>query len=96
MTSVVAGTFVATGSSAGLIPVTGSFSIPRNMNISLSGTFTATVLVERSFDGGTTYHLVDTHTAIVETNIIEQETSVLYRLRCSAYTDGTVVYRLSA
>ena len=67
-----------------------------NMNLSLSGTFVGTVLVERSFDSGSTYHLVATHTTIVETRYPEAEVGVLYRLRCSIYTSGTVTYRLSA
>lgn len=96
MALVVSGTFTGTGAS-------GSFlANPRaevhrtaQFNISLSGFGTATVQLQRSFDGGTTWFTVKSYTADVSEVGDEPEASVLYRLNCSAYTAGTITYRLS-
>lgn len=93
---VLSGSLAATGASAGRA-MWGDF------NIALSGTFVGTVAVERSFDGGVTYIPVarDTSgtaasfTAPTSLSISEPEKGVLYRLNCTAYTSGTVNYRLS-
>lgn len=105
--TAVTGTFGATGQSDDLQPVP-TKSIPtrysiwteegipeRYMNVSISGTFTATVTLERSFDGGSTYHTVATYTSATEARVAESEVGVLYRFNCTAYTSGTVTYRLS-
>jgi hypothetical protein len=90
------GTFTGTGQSA--TPVADG-----DFNLSLSGTFVATVQVERSFDAGTTWLPVTyvdgsalNWTAPVSTTLNEPESGVLYRLNCTAYTSGTVTYRISA
>lgn len=93
--TAVSGTFAATGSSAALMPIKKVGGIEKSMNLSLSGTWAGTVLTERSFDGGTTYFTVGSYTASTEARIPESEVGVLYRLRCSVYTSGTVTYRLS-
>jgi hypothetical protein len=88
--------FTATGQSATMV---GRGAI----NFTLSGTFVATVAIERSFDGGTTWHPVFTpdgliarsFTAPVSTWTWEGEAGVLYRLNCTAFTSGTAVARLS-
>jgi hypothetical protein len=94
------GTFTATGQSASFTPAT-----PDNnrgpFNMSLWGTFVGTVQVERSFDGGTTWlPLTALGTAIPFTapcsEVFEElEFGVQYRLNCTAYTSGTINYRLS-
>lgn len=91
------GTFTGTGTSEPLL-LRGDF------NLLLSGTFVATVLLERSFDGGATWQQMNlqnggagiSFTAPINT-VIETgpEIGVLYRLNCSAFTSGTVGYRLS-
>lgn len=70
-------------------------------NISIKGTFSATIALERSFDGGTTWWPVTypdgtaiTYTGAVSTNWEESEDEVFYRLKCT-YTSGTVTFRLS-
>ena len=97
-----------------LVPATGSLTSttagasvsdlgPGSFNLSLWGTFSATVALERSFDGGTTFLplSVDAYgTAIALTApcslvVDEPEAGVLYRVRASAYTSGTVSWRLS-
>jgi hypothetical protein len=91
----VEGSFTASGQSPAL---RGRGTI----NITLSGTFGATVAVQRSFDGGATWHPVFTadgliarsFTAPVSTWTWEGEEGVLYRLNCT-WTSGQVDYRLS-
>jgi hypothetical protein len=92
----VEGSFTASGQSAGMVA-------GRAVNLTLSGTFVATVTLERSFDGGTTWHPVFTSdglvarqfTAPISLTAYEPEEGVLYRLNCNSYTSGTVTYRMS-
>jgi hypothetical protein len=50
-----------------------------SFNLSISGTFSATVTVQRSFDVGVTWADVDTFTAPIETAGYDPEVVVLYR-----------------
>jgi hypothetical protein len=96
--AILAGTFGATGQSAS-IALKGAF------NLLLAGTFVATVALERSFDGGSTWHNVarndlspNAFSAPISMTVPGDESGepdVLYRLNCTAYTSGTVTYRLS-
>jgi hypothetical protein len=99
---LVSGTFTATGQSSvktngGLPNFKGTF------NLSLWGTFVATVQVERSFDDGVTWlplsrdvlGSVMTFVQPVTLSLYEQEAGVQYRLNATSYTSGTVNYRIS-
>lgn len=93
----VIGAFTGTGRSAPFVPVPG-----RNFNISVWGGFTATVRLERSFDGGTTYLPVTadsngllTFTGPVSEQWNEPEAGVSYTLNCTAFTSGPVNFRIS-
>jgi len=93
----VTGTFAATGQSSSFTPLGG-----RGFNISLWGTFVATVQLERSFDSGTTWLPLTAAgtqlykwTAPASESAQEDEVPVLYRLNATAYTSGTVNYRIS-
>ncbi|SIO58403.1 hypothetical protein [Paraburkholderia phenazinium] len=94
--TVVSGTFVATGTSASA-PFLGKF------NFALWGTFAGTVSLQKSYDGGSTWIIARdmngnamTLTA-PDTHVVEEdEPGVLYDVTCSAYTSGTVSYRISA
>lgn len=88
-TRTVSGTFTGTGQSATMPAHRGMF------NLSLSGTWVATVDIERSFDGGSTWLIVESYTSNIEDTGDEPQDNVWYRLNCSAYTSGTVTYRLS-
>ena len=69
----------------------------------ITGTFVATLQLERSFDGGTTYAPLSgstigtTATFTAPTTFVGNETErgVLYRVNCTAYTSGTANVRIS-
>jgi hypothetical protein len=65
-------------------------------NLSISGTFVATVTVQRSFDAGSTWRDVDTFTAPVETYGVDPEPVVAYRagVKTGEFTSGTVSIRI--
>lgn len=94
--TLTSGTFTGTGQSAAVVVQ------PNGFNVSEWGTFAATVQLERSFDNGVTWLPVTANgtqlelfTAPVSENWAETEAGVLYRLNCTAYTSGTVNYRIS-
>lgn len=99
----VTGTFTETGQSASFIPTIAARSTTNAFNVSASGTFVATVQLERSFDNGTSWFVCSSDasgTAASWTapfSVIAEEPTpgVLYRLNCTAYTSGTVTYRIS-
>lgn len=66
-------------------------------NLSVSGTFDATVTLQRSFDGGNTWVDVKTYTAPAEDVGDEPESEVLYRVgvKTGEYTSGTAEVRVS-
>lgn len=76
---------------------------PGLINVSVRGTFTATVVLEKSYDGGVTALPVQTDlagtalsiTAERHIQVEEAETGVCYRFRCTAYTSGTAICRAS-
>ncbi len=94
--ALIAGSFAGTGASAA-IAVAGRF------NITLGGFGNATVKIERSFDGGSTWHVASrdaagaeaTYTANASLVADEPETGVLYRLNCTALSSGPIAYRIS-
>lgn len=106
--ALVTGTFTATGQSASLNPYASARSTTNAFNIVLWGTAVATVALERSFDNGTTWvklyaggtqlyrWVYDGSTLVnISETAEEPEQGVLYRLNCTAYTSGTLSYRIS-
>lgn len=95
--SIITGSFSATGSSPGAAFFKGG------INIALWGTFVATVQVERSFDGGANFMPVERDTngtnltfSSPDSVIAEEvESAVIWRLTCTNYTSGQVNYRVS-
>lgn len=93
---VLTGSFTGTAQSS-------SKAIQGAFNVSLWGTFVGTVELDRSFDAGSNWlpaSLDGTGTTASWTSAIsvvanEPEAGVLYRLNCTAYTSGTINYRLS-
>lgn len=87
MSKTVSGSFTGTGASGTLTTKEFAFSV--------SGTFSATVAIQRSFDGGTTWRTVESHTEAAEKSG-DNGSECLMRLECTAYTSGTVNYVLDA
>jgi len=73
---------------------TSNTQLAGKFNLSLTGFGTATVDLERSIDGGKTWGAVESFTADAQ-RTGESAGSAHYRLNCTAYTSGTIVYRLS-
>jgi hypothetical protein len=104
-------TSVIGSAASGITPVTGTFNglgtsltlTPRAMrsfNFSLWGTFVATIILERSFDGGTTWLPLRMPPAYsfncpLSDTFQDGEYGNQYRFRCSSYTSGTINYRIS-
>jgi hypothetical protein len=64
-------------------------------DVSLSGTWVGTVLLQRSFDDGTTWVTVGSFTANTEFLHENNSSNIIYRFNCTAYTSGTIVFRMS-
>lgn len=66
-------------------------------NVSISGTWDATITCQRSFDSGSTWFDVKTWTANIQEYGFEPERGVQYRIGVKAgeFTSGTAVLRLS-
>lgn len=88
------GSFTAAGQGAA-VDFTGRF------NITLWGSFVATVQIERSFDGAIWHPCTfsdgsaNAWTAPLSITADEPEAGVRYRLVCVSHTSGTVNYRVS-
>lgn len=56
----------------------------------LSGTFSATMVLERTFDGGASYEELASATAPASATVINRESkAAVYRFRCVVFTSGT-------
>lgn len=86
-------------------PVTGSFTgadtslafvTAGGFNLSLSGFGTATVQLQRSFNKGSTWKVVESYTSDTEKRCDDPEVGVWYRFQCTDYTSGPIVYRISS
>lgn len=66
-------------------------------NVSISGTWDATVTAQRSFDGGSTWFDVSTWTENTQEYGYEPEREVQYRIgvKTAEFGSGTVIVRLS-
>lgn len=96
---VLASSFTATGASP-------SISFTGDANFALTGGV-GTVKLQKSFDYGSTWITVSrssdgteaAYTLAANGNVAvivyEPEQGVLYRVNCTAYTSGTITYRLS-
>lgn len=84
---VQTGTITATGQTTGV-------TLGNNFNLSLGGFGVASINLERSFDNGSTWGVVETFTADAE-KVGQSHESALYRLNTTSYTSGTITYRIS-
>jgi len=94
--TAVTGTCTSTTNSSAFTPIPN-----RGINVTLSGTFVANEVLQRSFDGGTTWFPITIggqsilyNTPVSELAWSEPESGVQIRLACT-WTSGTVTYRIS-
>lgn len=68
----------------------------KGFNVSLSGTFSATVGLYRQLPGDltSTWRLVTSYSSPIESAIMDYENGVQYRLTSTAYVSGTASGRL--
>lgn len=105
MAQAVTGSFTGTGQSASLLVKGIDDGRSRPFNIEVRGNGVGTVQLERSFDGtnwvptsanGTQLNKwAKTAANSFSETWEEEEPGALYRLNCTAYTSGTITYRLS-
>ena len=94
---VVSGSFTVAGQVSTPFAFWGAF------NVAIWGTFVATLQVEKSYDGGTTWiplfnfftGAAVAFTAPGSLQIGECERGVTYRMHCTQYVSGTANYRFS-
>ncbi len=74
-----------------------AFFDPGLFNVSVSGTFSGTVSLERSFDEGATWELAEDYGAETEHNVVVADNTVYWRIGFAPgdYTSGTATVRLS-
>lgn len=93
----VSKSFTATGNGENLLSLMRRSVVSFNsqsFRYQVSGTFNATVILEKSLDGGQTWETISTITTeTIGVHTVENadRRRVLLRFRCSAYTSGTVV-----
>lgn len=73
------------------------FYFGASFNLSISGTWSGTITLQRSFDGGVTWLDVQDYTANAEDVVSSPEPGVLWRagFKTGEYTSNTAVVRLS-
>ncbi len=91
----IEGTFTSTGTSSTL-----EVQLDRSLDFTTHGIWTGTVLLQRSFDDGSTWKDVyplsskdDGNVTLAETETVDD---ALYRVNMSSYTSGTMTYNLLA
>jgi hypothetical protein len=100
MADIVTGSFTATGQSASFSPDTTRATQPGMFNYSLQGTFVATLQLERLLPGETVWQPLTALGNTISYNSPcsetweECEADVSYRWNCTAYTSGTINYRM--
>lgn len=83
---ILEGTITGTG-------VTGTVTLGTKFNLSLLDFGTATIDLQRSFNG-TDWGTVESFTSDAE-KAGQSHESASYRLNCTAYTSGTIKYRMA-
>jgi hypothetical protein len=91
------GDYAITGAIAAAAQTVGVMTLyaGEKMIVSLSGTWTGTVTLERSFDAGATWLAYIAYTANATAEIANLEDGVRYRLNATAWTSGACTGRLA-
>jgi len=91
---LITGSFTGTGSSSTMTNLA-TLDADKKMTVSISGGFSATMNLERSYDAGGTWNVVKSYTAPIEENLDTPSDAFVYRLTCSSFTSGQVDYALA-
>lgn len=87
--------FTATGVGGNFTPTTKiGQSLSTDYNISIAGTFDATLELQKSYDGGVTFNAVKEYTVPIEELGTEPESGIKYRFECTVFTSGQADTRL--
>lgn len=90
----VTATVTAQNTYTSTIKPTNHFGSPKigHLTLSISGTFAATVTLQRSFDSGSNWVDVETYTAATEKAIIDKTDDIQYRVgvKTGEFSSGTV------
>lgn len=82
------------------VETSSSVFVNGNFNASITGTFVATLKLQRSLDFGVTWQTVSaggtelSYTDDMSETFYEPEVGALYRWNCTAYTSGTILCRI--
>lgn len=101
-----ASTSTATAGCSSWFMAQGTFNVVFGGSSGPNGSYSATLEIDRSFDGGTTWYVAgvgssgaqaiySTPNQDVSLLGTEPEKGVLYRLRCTTWASGTINYRFS-
>ncbi len=88
--ALITSSFTATGAG-------NAMEVGDSVNVSVdftTGSGVGTVAVQRSLDGGATWHTVESYTADAE-KIADSAGGAMFRLNCTAYTSGTIAGQIS-
>ena len=90
MTDQTTSTFTANGQASAEI---NSMQAPF-LTVSISGTWTGTIEIQRSFDAGANWKTVESYTANQEKDIRQASRQMIWRLATTAAWTGTATYFL--
>jgi len=96
MLSRIIGTLAGQGTSSTFCPTIGNSS-SKKFNIWIMGTFTASFILERSWNNTDWVQLTNFGSVSAPGSFVvdEPEQGVIYRLRCVSHVSGTMNYRFS-
>ena len=94
MSRIVTGTFTTTGTSSSLKVNVNPYQKMATLSIS-GGSMNGTVILQRSYDAGVTWHNVESYTVITEKNFETPSDAFIYRLECTVFVAGPIAYAIA-
>jgi len=94
MSRIVSGSFAGTGASTALKVNTHGHQKMATLSIS-GGSMNGTVILQRSYDAGVTWHNVESYTVITEKNFETPSDAFIYRLECTVFVAGPIAYAIA-
>jgi hypothetical protein len=99
----ITGAFTGTGMGAALAVSHGNFENPPGLTATIWGTFSGTIVLQRSQDNGNTWVTISqsaagtpvSYTASCDLNISDPVVGDMYAWNCTVYTSGTINWSLA-